>query len=88
MDAFERTDRSNVATARRMRLGAIWLLVLGLIGTMGLTGLLIELGNPYQDLGLLTSYIGKVASLFGLPLSAALFAGSMIVRRLPERPAE
>lgn len=68
-----------------MQTSAIWLLALGLIGSMGLTELFTQLNFQYQELWVVMSFISRIAAFFALPLSAALLAGAMIVHRLPER---
>lgn len=85
MNMVEQTTQTNADFAKRMQVSAIWLLVLGIIGTMGLTELLTQLNVHYQELLALLRFISRVATFFALPLSAALLAGAMIVRRLPER---
>lgn len=35
---IEQTTQTNAAFAKKMQTSAIWLLVLGIIGTMGVTG--------------------------------------------------
>lgn len=79
-------NTSNTESANKMRTAAIWLLVIGIIGTLGVTELFIQLNLNYQELFVVLRFINRVSELFALPLSAALFVGAMIVRRLPERP--
>jgi hypothetical protein len=78
----ENETQSNSEVADRMRFWGIVLLVLGLVGSFGLTDLVTEFEVNSQGVWALVRFVGKVAVFFGFPLSAALLVGGVIVRRL------
>lgn len=83
-EVSERTGRKNHELAKRMRLWALVALVLGILGSTGLPDLMVVFGDRMQEMWQLLRFVGWVAVFFGLPLSAALFVGAILVRRLPE----
>lgn len=72
----------NGEVADRMRLWAIVLLIVGLVASFGLTAVFADFGVDAQSVWVFVRFISKVCLYFGLPLSASLFVGSIIVRRL------
>lgn len=80
---LQNETRNYGEVADRMRFWGIVLLVAGIVASFGLTAFATDLGVGDERIWVLVRFIGKVSVYFGLPLSASLFVGAIIVRRMP-----
>ena len=71
--------------AKKMTNWAIVALVLGLAGSAWLPNFGIAFGGNLQQVWDVIPTLGWICVQFGLPLSAVLFVGAMVVRRLPDK---
>lgn len=78
----------NNRLANRMRIGAVVALVLGALGGMFLPNLTLVFDPHVQESWQVLRPIWAVLTQFSFPLSASLFVGAMILRRMPERALE
>ncbi|MDI6023888.1 hypothetical protein QBL02_10065 [Leucobacter sp. UT-8R-CII-1-4] len=69
--------------ARKMRVWAVIILALAVASSLFLPNTTLLFGAQAQESWQFLRVIGWVTTQFGLPLSAGLFVGSIIVARLP-----
>lgn len=79
------TELKNDALAKKMTSWAIVALVMGIAGSVWLPDFVVVFVDNLQQAWQILRSLSWVAVQFGLPLSAVLFVGAAIVRRLPER---
>lgn len=84
-EQHKRSERTNEDLAKVMRTWAIVALILGTIGSQSLPNFMVVFDGQIQEMWQYFRYVGWAATMFGLPLSAALFVGAIIVRRMPTR---
>lgn len=80
-----RRERTNEDLAKIMRTWAIVALILGTVGSPSLPNAMVIFDGQIQEVWQYVRYIGWAATMFSLPLSAALFVGAILVRRMPTR---
>ena len=81
----ERISR-NEYLANRMRMWAAIVLVICVLGGFFFPNTALIFAPNIQEAWQVLRPIGWALTQFGLPFSAALFVGAIIVRRLPEGP--
>lgn len=76
-------ELTNHEFAKKMTNWAIVALVLGLAGSAWLPSFGTAFGGSLQWVWEVATTLSWICVQFGLPLSAVLFVGAMVVRRLP-----
>lgn len=76
-------ETTNQQLANKMLVWAIVLFVLGLLVTTGLTQFFLDMGVTAPRLYAVLDMIGRLLQFFGMPFSAGLVVGSIIMRRIP-----
>lgn len=80
--SMHKAAQSNRQLARKMRVWAVVILVLAVVSSLFLPNTTLLFGAQAQESWQFLRVIGWVITQFGLPLSAGLFVGSIIVARL------
>ena len=81
----QRTALDNAAVAKRMLIWGIAILIFGLLYNASFQLLASQMQQFFLDLMRYVSILGSFVQLGLMPLAGGLIAGSIIVRRLPER---
>lgn len=85
----QRAALDNAAVAKRMLIWGIAILIFGLLYNVSFQLLSAQMQQFFLDLMIMVSIFGTILQLCLMPLAGGLIAGSIIVRRLPERaPAQ
>ncbi|UBH07195.1 hypothetical protein K8P10_002706 [Leucobacter sp. Psy1] len=75
----------NAAVAKRMLIWGIAILIFGLLYNVSFQLFSAQMQQYFLDLMIAVSIFGTMLQLCLMPLAGGLIAGSIVVRRLPER---
>lgn len=81
----QRARLDNAAVAKRMLIWGIAILIFGLLYNVSFQLLSAQMQQYFLDLMIAVNLFGTMLQLGLMPLAGGLIAGSIVVRRLPER---